>query len=255
MKTLVALLVLSSAFVVEDAAAQDYDDLDDTGRKKKEKKAKKKKDDAGKAAERRALLEAEIIREIERGYYAKAMVGATSYLATMSGIIRTGTALSLAVGNDFMDTENSSMAWEVAFYQGIHNGMHFEQQGMLLNQGGMDPGQLVQGDTHAFGLLVNGEYSTYPNRRFGIGARAGAGILLTPLLMQGDYYRDDVVNGEWNGYNPTVHSQPHPVFFAGPTIEYYTKLSHFSVGADVDVSYAIGIDLGLSAQGYLKYTF
>ena len=43
--------------------------------------------------------------------------------------------------------------------------------------------------------------------------------------------------------------------FAGPTFEYYTKLSHFSVGVDVDVVYGIGWDLGLNATGALKYTF
>jgi hypothetical protein len=41
----------------------------------------------------------------------------------------------------------------------------------------------------------------------------------------------------------------------GPTFEYYTKLSHFSAGIDVDVFYAIGFDLGLNATGNLKYTF
>ena len=38
-------------------------------------------------------------------------------------------------------------------------------------------------------------------------------------------------------------------------IEYYTKLSHFSVGADIDVLYMLGLDLALNPTGYLKYTF
>jgi hypothetical protein len=41
----------------------------------------------------------------------------------------------------------------------------------------------------------------------------------------------------------------------GPTIEYYTKLSHFSVGMDLDVTYVLNFDLGISPLGYLKYTF
>ena len=41
----------------------------------------------------------------------------------------------------------------------------------------------------------------------------------------------------------------------GPTFEYYTKLSHFSVGLDADVFYAFTFDLGASVTGYLKYTF
>ena len=36
------------------------------------------------------------------------------------------------------------------------------------------------------------------------------------------------------GNSLPVHQSPHPVFFGGPTVEYYTKLSHFSVGLDAD---------------------
>ena len=52
-----------------------------------------------------------------------------------------------------------------------------------------------------------------------------------------------------------VHDQPHPVVLGGPTLEYYTKLSHFSAGIDTDIFYAVGFDLGVSATGTLKYTF
>jgi hypothetical protein len=41
----------------------------------------------------------------------------------------------------------------------------------------------------------------------------------------------------------------------GPTIEYYTKLSHFSIGVDVDVYYVINFDLAVAPAGFLKYTF
>ena len=69
-----------------------------------------------------AELESEVIREVERGYYAKAQVGSTMYLATFGGIVRPGSALAIAFGNDFIDHENNSMAWEVSLYQGVHNG-------------------------------------------------------------------------------------------------------------------------------------
>ena len=68
-------------------------------------------------------------------------------------------------------------------------------------------------------------------------------------------YQTTVVEDAWNNNRPTVHDQPHPVVIGGPTIEYYTKLSHFSVGIDVDASYAVGFDLGLSTTGTVKYTF
>ena len=57
------------------------------------------------------------------------------------------------------------------------------------------------------------------------------------------------------GVVPAVHRNVHPLVYAGPTLEYYTKLSHFSVGIDADVSYALGFDLGVAGTGYLKYTF
>jgi hypothetical protein len=52
-----------------------------------------------------------------------------------------------------------------------------------------------------------------------------------------------------------VHENPHFMGFAGPTLEYYTKLSHFSVGIDADIVYAYDFDLGAHFSGYLKYTF
>ena len=80
--------------------------------------------------------------------------------------------------------------------------------------------------------------------------------MLIPLLMHEDAFNKQVIPVDWGlTTDPTVHGQPLGVVQGGPTIEYYTKLSHFSVGADVDVSYIIGFDLGINATGYLKYTF
>ena len=93
------------------------------------------------------------------------------------------------------------------------------------------------------------------NRRFGIGMRAGGGIMLTPLLVFEDSYKNVIIPTAWGNNRPAVHDSPHPMFGGGPTFEYYTKLSHFSIGADVNGFYALGLDLGLSATGYLKYTF
>jgi hypothetical protein len=54
----------------------------------------------------------------------------------------------------------------------------------------------------------------------------------------------------------SAHNGVQPTIRAGGTLEYYTKLSHFSVGADVDFIMVIGsIGAGFSPTGYLKYTF
>ena len=235
MKILAVLLALSSV-VVSDAVAQDsVQDLDADP-------------NARDRASRRDSLQGEVIREIERGYYLKSAIGSTFYLGNYSRTLQAGTLLGFAGGSDFIDNEKNSAAWEVQFTQGVHNGTRWENQA-----GNFAPNEYIQGDTRTFLLAANIEYSIYPSRRLGIGARLGAGIMLSPLLIESTAYAE-TVEQEF-GVTTTVHRNPHPLVFVGPTFEYYTKLSHFSVGADVDVSYALGFDLGLSAAGYLKYTF
>ena len=148
------------------------------------------------------------------------------------------------------------MGVEAMFFQGIHNGCYYDLQASGECPGAPgQPGPLIQGDLRTYTLAAVYEASTYPGRRFGIGVRAGGGILFSPLLMNEEYFNDEVVVEAWDGANPGYHGSPHPVVIGGPTFEYYTKLSHFSVGIDADVFYALGFDLGTSVTGNLKYTF
>lgn len=240
--TVLCLLGLIGAPAMQQAQAIDIEDLDDADSKKKAKKAKKERVQRAKAESD------EVVREIERGYFVKASAGVGMYFITYGGgILRSGTNVGVAFGSDFVDRENLSMAWEINFAQGVHNGAHWD------TQGGLPPNRLIQGDTRTFMFTAAYEFSTYPSRRWGIGARAGAGVMLAPLLMSQEGFYNEVV--PYWGVEPSVHKSPHPMFFGGPTIEYYTKLSHFSVGLDVEIGYAIGFDLGLNANGYMKYTF
>lgn len=199
------------------------------------------------------------VAEIERGIFVKGGVGVNAYLlkygsgSNPEAILDPGLTLSIAVGGDFVDKESQSMSWEVAFFTGLYNGMHYEDQALLID----NPDHYIQGDTAVFGLMGYYEYSGYPTRRLGIGGRVGAGIIYTPLLMNKDTYEQDVVRDTWGlTKNPAVHRQPvHPIISIGPTLEYYPKLSHFSFGVDIDLSYAFGFDLGLGGQVFLKYTF
>lgn len=196
------------------------------------------------------------VREIVKGTYAKTNVGAGVYLGRYSDWVKPGTSIALAVGQDFMDTETMSMAWEVSFFQGINNGLDYEEQAA---GGCFTNGSCVQGDLRTYTFVGIYEASFYPTRRMGVGLRMGGGILLSPLLMDEKYYAAEVVGdsggGAWQGQRPSVHDSPHPVVLGGPTFEYYTKLSHFSMGVDVDIFYAVGFDLGASATGTVKYTF
>jgi hypothetical protein len=198
----------------------------------------------------RKRVKDEQVREIVKGFYAKTNIGASVYVGKFrSPYTKPGTSLALAIGQDFVDTQKMSLGWELSVFQGIHNGMHFEEQK------GDPNAPYIEGDFRTYLLGGTLEWSTYLTRRFGVGLRGGGGVLYSPLLMPQEYYESTVL-GPWNiSADPGYHGQPHPVLMGGPTIEYYTKMSHFSVGADVDVQYGIGFDVAISATGALKYTF
>jgi len=259
MKKMLSFVLLFAFTWSSPVQAADIEDLDkeseEEANKKSNKKTKKERRD------RVAQLEKEIVREVERGFFIKTGIGTASYLdkyaagPSWPALIRPGTVLAVSFGNDFLDLEKSSMAWEVSFYQGVHNGLRYDEQAYY-DVDSTAPDRLVQGDTHTFGLLAGGEYSLYPTRRIGIGFRAFGGVIFAPVLMWRESYELDVVSGTWGqSFAPGIHEQPHPIFGGGPTLEYYTKLSHFSIGADLDITYTLGLDLGFTGAGYFKYSF
>ena len=166
-------LTLGSTFVSSNVAqAADLEDLDSSSSSKRSKKAKAARSPKG--------SEQEVVREIVKGYFLKANAGTTIYLGSHSALLQSGTALSLSGGGEFIDRENMSMAWEVVFDQGLHNGLKYTEQGNLLLSGQIGTNQLSQGDLHTFSILAMVEASWYVNRRFGIGVRGGGGVMLTP---------------------------------------------------------------------------
>ena len=150
------------------------------------------------------------------------------------------------MGQEFVDRERFSVAWEIDFYQGLFNGPRPEELAAI--------GPFIQGDVHIFGGLGQIEMSTYVTRRLGLGVAAGGGVIAMPLLMEPTQYADAIVS-QWGGQEASLNAGPLPTVVGTPTLEYYTKLSHFSVGLDVPIMYVIGFDLGISPFGYLKYTF
>lgn len=237
---LLAAAVLAPLALPATAAAQDdYDDLDGEGAAKPKKKREMRRPE---------------VREIVRGFYAKSNVGGAIYLVDFAAAVSPGTSVGLSVGQDIVDQERFSAAYEVGFNQGIHNGCYYEQQAADGCGTGV-PGPFIQGDLRTYTFQVLFEGSIYPTRRIGIGMRAGGGILFSPLMMDEAYFQQEVVQDTWGGNNPGYHDAPHPLVMGGPTVEYYTKLSHFSVGVDIDAFYAINFDVGVNTTGYLKYTF
>jgi hypothetical protein len=235
MKYILCLGLLGFAIAPSEAAAQDFDEFEDSPKKKKKDSLKDKRQ----------------VREIERGLYAKSNVGGAFYILDLKEWLKPGTILGLSVGQDFVDRESVSMAWEVGFFQGVHNGTYFDVQAQM---GCIELGTCVQGDTRTYSLFSAVEWSRYPSKRIGIGGRIGGGLMFSPLLMDEEFYIDEVVK-TWGGYSSSRHDGTYPMGLGGVGIEYYTKLSHFSVGLDVDAFYAVGFDLGSNASGYFKYTF
>ena len=179
--TLTAPLVAPSSSFAQD---EDYDDLDESGAKKKTKK-------------QREVRRPEV-REIVRGVYAKSNVGGALYLNEFSGVVFPGTNVGLSAGQDFVDQERLSVAWEVGLNQGIHNGCSYEEQVEGCGGSGV-PGPFIQGDLRTYTFQALLEASIYPTRRIGIGMRAGGGVLFSPLLMDEAYYQQEVVVETWGG--------------------------------------------------------
>lgn len=226
----------------DDSESVDEGDEEGSSKKKSKKKSSSKKDGAGK------------IREIVRGVYAKADVGGAGYLLNLKDSVQAGTLVGLGVGQDFVDNEKQSMAWEVDLLQGIHNGgpASLQTSPDIQCPGGL--GICTEGDLRTYSLQASYEFSAYPTRRIGIGFRVGAGAMYSPLLIEPQAYTDEIIPA-MGGADPGFHDAVHPYGFGGPAFEYYTKLSHFSVGINVDAFYAVGWDLGVNGSGSLKYTF
>lgn len=199
------------------------------------------------------------VREIEKGFFLKANLGTNAFIGAYGSAcgvavqgggscLRPVMSSSLSLGSEFVDKERLSVAWEVQLGQQLHNGPRENLQALPGNA-------LIQGDIHTFhaaGLL---EASVYLSRRFGLGIRGGGGVMVVPLLMVDTFYNSEIVPQFATGAPAAVHNGPKPMFLGGPTIEYYTKLSHFSVGIDFDAMMVIGLDFGIGGSGYLKYTF
>lgn len=221
-----------------DAQAQDLDLDNKEEKKSRSKKVKNVEFDRN-------------VREIERGMYSKANVGATLYVLNHPAPFTAPVnSIALSVGDDFVDRESLSMAWEVSFLQTVHNGAAYDQQ-----PGNLAVNNYFQGDTRGFALTGAYEISKYPTRRLGVGFRAIAGVMGMPVLMDSASFDTLVVAQSWGLTASPNHRKVYIPVGGGPTIEYYTKLAHFSIGADVDVLYIVGWDLGVQPTGYFKYTF
>lgn len=237
MHRLLALILLTLGTLTVAPAHAQSPDLDDTGRAR------------GRRAEGPASEL--VVREIERGVFLKANAGSTILVGPRRALLKAGTTLDLTIGMDVLDKLKASAGWEIVISQSIHNATFASYED--LPGSGIPEQFFVQGDTYMLGLMVGGGGQYYPVRRLGIGGRGGVGIAYLPLLIERTAYANDVVP-TW-GADPRLYNNVKVMFQAGPSLEYFTKLSHFSLGLNVDFVYVLGFDYGIKATGFFKYSF
>lgn len=196
--------------------------------------------------------DADIEREIVRGYYLRANAGSLILFGPRSAVLRPGTTIDLTVGQDVHDTLKASAGWEINLTQSIFNASIADYRDLIGSN--IDPRHYVQGNTQMLGITAGGGGQYYPVRRLGIGGHAGAGIAYFPLLIHNEAWQTRVVP-EWGGFDPGLYNSVKFMAYGGATLEYYTKLSHFSFGINADFVYILGFDFGLKAGGFFKYTF
>jgi hypothetical protein len=176
---------------------------------------------------------AETFNEIERGLYF-AIQGGPSFLVNPpadSGPrpFSTGQAAQVEVGIDI--GERLSLG---VFVLGTSNRAGSDYVGKSGGAASGDFSSLVPGATLRAHLV--GFVDSQDVKRTFIYARAGAGyVLFSPKLLLPD---SDIL------------------VFAGPGVEYYTRLRHFSVGLEVTGSYLISSGtVGFAVMPNLRYAF
>ncbi len=208
---------------------------------------------AGALAAPMAHAKDDVVREVVHGGYLKASVGSTIFAGPRGsqGIVDPGTTLVISGGYDFYNASNFTVSGELSLYTSMHSGMDWQVQAGAIT----DPNLRTQGDILLVGGLAMFQMNFFPTRRFGVGPRIGGGVNFAPLLIPEDEYLDKVIGGAYGGFGTPVHDGTLPTVGGGVNIEYFTKLSHFSLGATVDVLYIVGMDVGVFPAGYFKYTF
>jgi hypothetical protein len=237
---LLSLLLPFSPLNINLAMAQDEEDFGEG-------------EEGGSSGNRRrsSSLSEGTVREIQRGFFAKANVGGLGYVGLFGLSTEAGIMVNLGIGQDFIDQEKLSMSWELSLSQGINSGADYFTQA---SAGCLVGAPCTQGDLRSYNIGAAYEVSFYPVRRVGIGLRLNGGILLSPLLIDETAWVEEVLP-EYGGVDFGYHGAIHPIFGGGPTVEYYTKLAHFSVGLDTAFFYGINWGMGWEASGFLKYTF
>ena len=146
------------------------------------------------------------------GGYGSISMGRPSIAGDLKGVLEPGRQAELVVGADL-----DKVVVGGVLRHAVHHGCHYELQasgecGGLLALGGVFPIQgstavRTLGATLALPALLDAEQAK-------LGIDLTLGVVRAPLLMDEDYYEDEVVRDVWDGVVGSYHDSPMP-FVAG----------------------------------------
>ena len=128
----------------------------------------------------------------------------------------------------------------------------------------------IQGDFRVFGgiasVRASGNVGGKRVKRFSISGHGGGGVGYSPYLAATVPGTDEpdlsvtsrMTYADSNGQGYIMQGRPLGIVQGGLGLEYYTRLSHFSLGLDVDFNVLIGgpvVAMGVATNVFVKYTF
>lgn len=189
-------------------------------------------------------------REVVKGFFVKINLGPNIWLPPISTWTNTtGTAMDFSVGYDIIDKLNFTLSVEGSFNQLLTNGIGVSDS----SHTDIGPPSPIQGDFRVLAgtaaLRIGPNFGGRKIKRANLSFIIGGGVGNSPQMVE-----------TWadNGYDGILQGRVLGLVTPGVGIEYYTKLSHFSLGLDVDYNLIIGgpvIAMGVAADFFVKYTF
>lgn len=196
------------------------------------------------------------VREIVKGAYLKVNLGPLFWLPPISSFTSTtGTEMDISFGYDVVDTLGFTLSIEGSFVQVITNGDG------VSTEIGRDIQSPIQGDFRIFGgtasIRAAANIGGKRVKRFSISGHGGGGVGYSPTNIP----RDSEVYARMfsrMAYGEVLQDKLLGLVQGGLGFEYYTRLSHFSVGLDVDFNVILGgpiVAMGVATNAFAKYTF
>ena len=201
-------------------------------------------------------------REVVKGAYLKMNVGPIFWLPPISYSTTTsGTELDFSFGYDVIDRLPFTLTVEASFTTVITNGtgINDNESFRALLDAQITP--TIQGDFRVFGGTVNlrlgPNFGGRKTKRVSFCVQVGGGGGYSPPLI--DLQDQEIKNrAAANGLGFIMQGRFLGLITPGLGIEYYTKLSHFSLGLDVDATIILGgpsAAIGVGTEFFAKYTF